>query len=74
MEADCKLVTLENILTTGIYNDVGLQVQDMLILLVEAQNALRPGYPLIKRAIYYCSRMISSQYGVEFSHSQYQKI
>lgn len=25
-EADCKLVTLENILTTGMYNDVGLQV------------------------------------------------
>ena len=37
-EADCKLVTLENILTTGIYNDVGLQVRDMLILLVEAQS------------------------------------
>ena len=37
-EADCKLVTLENILTTGMYNDVGLQVRDMLILLVEAQS------------------------------------
>ena len=37
-EADCKLVTLEHILTTGIYNDVGLQVRDMLILLVEAQS------------------------------------
>ena len=37
-EADCKLVTLEHILTTGIYNDVGLQVRDMLILLVESQS------------------------------------
>lgn len=32
-----------------------------LILNVEAQNDFYPGYPLIKRAIYYCSRMISSQ-------------
>ena len=37
-EADCKLVTLENVLTTGMYNDVGLQVRDTLILLVEAQS------------------------------------
>ena len=27
-EADCKLVTLENILTTGMYNDIGIQVRD----------------------------------------------
>ena len=37
-EADCRLVTLENVLTTGMYNDVGLQVRDILILLVEAQS------------------------------------
>lgn len=37
-EADCKLVTLENVLTTGLYNDVGIQVRDRLILLVEAQS------------------------------------
>ena len=37
-EADCKLVTLENILTTGLYNDIGLQVRDKVILLVEAQS------------------------------------
>jgi len=37
-EADCKLVTLENVLTTGMYNDVGIQVRDKLILLVEAQS------------------------------------
>ncbi len=37
-EADCKLVTLENILTTGLYNDFGIQVRDTLILLVEAQS------------------------------------
>ena len=37
-EADCKLVTLENILTTGLYNDIGLQVRDRMILLIEAQS------------------------------------
>ena len=37
-EADCKLVTLENVLTTGSYNDLGIQVRDTLILLVEAQS------------------------------------
>lgn len=33
-----------------------------LIINVEAQNDFYPGYPLIKRGIYYCSRMISAQY------------
>ena len=45
-----------------------------MIVNVEAQGRFNPGYPLIKRAIYYCSRMISAQYGTEFTHSQYQKI
>ena len=45
-----------------------------MIVNVEAQHRFKPGYPLIKRAIYYCSRMISAQYGAEFTHAQYQKI
>ena len=45
-----------------------------LIVNVEAQNDFYPGYPLIKRALYYCSRMISAQYGTEFSNSHYEKI
>jgi len=45
-----------------------------LILNVEAQNDFYPGYPIIRRGIYYCSRMISSQYGVEFVDNQYEKI
>ena len=45
-----------------------------LIINVEAQNDFYPGYPLIKRGIYYCSRMISAQYGVEFTKSQYAAI
>lgn len=45
-----------------------------LIINVEAQNDFYPGYPITKRAIYHCSRMISSQYGTEFTHSEYKKI
>lgn len=45
-----------------------------LIINVEAQFKFNPGYPLIKRGIYYCCRMISSQYGREFIKSHYEKI
>ena len=45
-----------------------------LIINIEAQNNFHPGYPLLKRAIYYCSRMISSQYGTVITKSHYEKI
>ena len=45
-----------------------------LIINVEAQNKYHTSYPLITRGIYYMSRMISSQYGVEFDHSHYENI
>ena len=45
-----------------------------LMIDVEAQNKFYPGYPLLMRAIYYSSRMISSQYGTEFEKSHYEKI
>ena len=45
-----------------------------LIINVEAQNDFSPGYPLIKRALYYCARMISAQYGTEFDKMDYGKI
>lgn len=45
-----------------------------LIINVEAQNRFKPGYPLIKRAIYYCSRMISAQHGSVFTKAEYGKI
>jgi len=52
--------------------DAGGQIG--LIINIEAQNNFYPGYPLVKRAIYYCSRMISSQHGTEFTNSHYEKI
>ena len=45
-----------------------------MIINVEAQNDFYPGYPIIKRGIYYCARMISSQYGTVFTNSHYEKI
>ncbi len=45
-DEDCKLVTLENIITTGIYNDVGIQVREVLIFLVEAQSTFSPNIAL----------------------------
>ena len=45
-----------------------------LIVNVEAQNRFYPGYPLITRGIYYCSRMISAQYGTEFTAARYGQI
>lgn len=45
-----------------------------LIVNVEAQGEFYPGYPLTKRGIYYCCRMISAQYGTEFTNSHYQDI
>lgn len=45
-----------------------------LIINLEAQNAFSKGYPILKRAIYYCSRMISAQHGPVFTKSQYGKI
>ena len=45
-----------------------------MIVNVEAQGDFYPGYPLLKRAMYYCGRMISSQYGRVFTRSHYEKL
>ncbi len=45
-----------------------------VIINVEAQNDEKPGYSLLRRAIYYCSRLISAQKEVEFRHSDYDRM
>ena len=45
-----------------------------MIINVEAQNDFYPGYPIVKRGIYYCGRMISAQYGTVFTKSHYEKL
>lgn len=42
-----------------------------LIVNIEAQSDFYPGYPLVTRGIYYCSRLISSQQDVTFTDSHY---
>ena len=45
-EDEFHLVTTENVLSTGLYNDLGIQVRDRLILLVEAQSVFSANIPL----------------------------
>ena len=45
-----------------------------LIINLESQNSYYPGYTLEKRGIYYLSRLISSQYNVEFTKSNFDKL
>ena len=45
-----------------------------LIVNVEAQGGYKVTYPLVKRGVYYSCRMVSAQYGREFSHSHYEKV
>ncbi|MCD7841083.1 MAG: hypothetical protein LUG56_01280, partial [Lachnospiraceae bacterium] len=45
-DEDFKLVTLENVLVIGQHNDIGIQVRDRLIFLVEAQSTFSENIPL----------------------------
>ena len=45
-----------------------------LIINVEAQKDYTPGYDIVTRGVYYCSRTISSQKEVEFTGSNYNDI
>lgn len=52
----------------------GLRERIHLIVNIEAQNDFYPGYPLMKRGIYYCARMLSAQHGREFTQSHYERL
>lgn len=45
-----------------------------MIINIEAQNKYSAGYPLVKRGIYYASRLISAQRGTIFYKEDYGKI
>lgn len=45
-----------------------------MIVNVEIQADVDPGYPLITRAIYYLCRLVSRQKGTVFTHSDYGKL
>ena len=45
-----------------------------LIINVEAQNRFKPGYPLVKRGVYYASRLISAQGRTEVKGERYDRL
>ena len=45
-----------------------------LIINIEAQADFWPGYPLLKRGIYYGGRLLSAQYGTDFQQSHYENL
>ena len=76
LKTDIKIqydVRFDAIVPTAVH-DAASQDVIRLIINVEAQTAFNPGYPLTKRAIYYCSRMVSAQHGPIFKKSEYGKI
>lgn len=42
-----------------------------IILNLEAQLKFNPGYDLVTRGVFYCARMLSAQYGTEFTAQNY---
>lgn len=48
---DIQNITIKNVLVDGLYNDLGFQMRDQLIILVEAQSAWTPNI-LIRALIY----------------------
>ena len=71
-EAESLQITGLNTEDSTIVPDTGERIS--LIINVEAQNDFYPGYPIVKRNLYYCCRLVSSQYGTEFTNSHYEKI
>ena len=45
-----------------------------IIINIESQNDFNPKYPLLKRAAYYCGRMLSAQKGTIFVKRHYEKL
>ncbi|MCM1329436.1 MAG: hypothetical protein NC253_08360 [Ruminococcus sp.] len=86
VDVDAPMISLENSEDTTInegkrFFDIKFTVKApvsgeylQLIINLEAQKNFSPGYSILKRGIYYCSRLISSQYGMVFTKSDYDKI
>jgi predicted transposase/invertase (TIGR01784 family) len=45
-----------------------------LIINLEAQRVYHIGYSIVRRGLYYCSRLLSAQYETEFNESNYNDI
>lgn len=58
---------------TGMKNEDSVYLEGKVTYDIRFQ-AFYPGYPLVKRGIFYCSRMLSAQYGTEFTEPDYDKL
>lgn len=63
----------EGVITLDIVFTVN-NVRMKMYINVEAQNDANPGYDVVTRAVYYCTRMLSKQYGREFDGKNYDGI
>ncbi len=50
------------------------RVPVQLIINIETQANFYPRYPLLKRGVFYCGRMLSAQQGTVFTKSHYEKL
>ncbi len=57
-------------LTTVVHLDKK-DIETYIYVDVEAQRKENPGYDLMPRAVFYCGRMLSAQYGKEFDYRNY---
>lgn len=57
---------------TAIVPDSGQKIK--VVVNLEIQNDRNLGYRMVTRGLYYCSRMISAQYGTVFTHQEYDRI
>ena len=76
MNLEDKLLTegmvIYDIRFTAIAPSTGEPIR--MIVNIEAHSDFSPGYPIVKRAIYYASRLISAQHDTEFSHFHYEDL
>ena len=67
---DDAYVIMDNLFSIDIPGEQGVGI----MLNIEAQGDPEPGYPLLKRAIYYASGVMFNQKGTVFEGSHYEKL
>ena len=56
-EKDMELITIKNVLSNGVYNDVAFQVKDRLMVLMEHQSSINWNMPL-RLLVYYAEEIM----------------
>lgn len=74
LDAACKKLLANKVILARILKSCVEEFKDCSLRDIECQASFYPGYPLVKRGVYYGGRMISSQYGTVFTKSHYEKL